>query len=132
MIPNITKLTNEIARNIRESALLGALAVNAFHGYKEDDISENQAYRLYGKKWIDDRKERGQLHFQRVGATSKSAKYYSRFEIESLKRAEKYIRECVLPDLAGNVKEDKKQKKKAEYNAKTDTDSLGYILFFLD
>lgn len=114
MIPNITKLTNDIARNIRENAILGALAVNAFHGYKEDDVSENQAYLEYGKKWINDRRERGQLHFSRVGCTTRSKKIYSRFEIESLKRAEKHIRECILPDLADETEKDNKQKQKTK------------------
>lgn len=80
-----------MAESIREGAMLGAMAQNAMHGYVDDDISEIQAFKRYGKAWIKDRTERGQLHFSRVGGAKKSTKNYSIFEIETLKRAEKEI-----------------------------------------
>jgi hypothetical protein len=88
---NTRELVNRMAESIREGAMLGAMAQNAMHGYVEDDISEIQAFKKYGKAWIKDRTERGQLHYSRVGGTKKSTKNYSIFEIETLKRAEKEI-----------------------------------------
>jgi hypothetical protein len=75
---------------ICQSAALGVRAACALQGRKEDDISERKAIELYGKAWLKDRTKRGLLHFNRVGATERSSKVYSIFEIESLKIAEKY------------------------------------------
>lgn len=91
MLPNAREFVNRMAESIREGAILGAMANNAIHGYIEDDISELQAFKRYGKAWIKDRTERGQLRFSRVGGAKKSTKNYSIFEIETLKRAEKEI-----------------------------------------
>ena len=88
---NTRELVNRMAESIREGAMLGAMANNAMHGYVEDDISEIQAFKKYGKAWIKDRTNRGQLHFSRIGCAKKSTKNYSIFQIESLKRAEKKI-----------------------------------------
>ena len=74
-----------------EQATLNAYAVLAVLGRKEDDISEREAFSLYDRGWVMDRTKRGMIHFSRKGATSKSAKVYSRFEIEALKRAEKHV-----------------------------------------
>lgn len=93
MLPNITDTVNKMAESIREGAILGGLANNAIHGYAADDISEAQAYKKYGKSWIQDRVWRGQLHFSRIGKGTTSTKNYSVFEIETLKRAEKCIEE---------------------------------------
>ena len=78
---------------VMEQAVLTAYAVLAVLGRKEDELSANEAYRLYDRGWVIDRTNRGMLHFARKGATSKSAKVYSRFEIEALKRAEKHLNE---------------------------------------
>lgn len=78
---------------IKETAILNAYAVVAVLGMKEDDISENEAKRLYGKGWIKSRTEVGLLHYSRNGPSVVSTKIYSRFEIEALKRAEKHIAE---------------------------------------
>lgn len=88
---NTRELVNRMAESIREGAMLGAMAQNAMHGYVEDDISEIQAFKKYGKAWIKDRTERGLLHYSRVGGAKKSTKNYSIFEIETLKRAEKEV-----------------------------------------
>lgn len=93
MTPNIIEITNKMVESIREGAILGGLANSAIHGYKGDDISEIQAFKRYGKAWIQDRVERGQIHFSRIAKGSKSTKNYSVFEIETLKRAEKCIEE---------------------------------------
>lgn len=90
---NYKKDTEDLVRSIRENAFLGALAINAAYGRKEDDVSEIQACKEYGYGWVRDRLERGMIHFNRVGGTKKSTKYFSRFEIETLKRAEKKISE---------------------------------------
>lgn len=93
MLPNITDSVNKMAASIREGAILGGLANNAIHGYASDDISELQAFKKYGKSWIQDRAWRGQLHFSRIAHGKTSTKNYSIFEIETLKRAEKCIEE---------------------------------------
>lgn len=76
---------------IAEDAILNAYAMAAILGYKEDDLSEREAFSLYGKAWIKDRTRRGLISFERNGALETSAKVYSRFEIECLKRAEKRL-----------------------------------------
>lgn len=78
-----------------EFAMLIAYAVVAIQGKKEDDISEHEARELYGRQWITDRTQRGMIHFTRNGATEKSAKMYSRLEIEAQKLTEKGILEYV-------------------------------------
>lgn len=76
---------------IMSDAILVAYAVTAILGRKEDDISEHEARKIYDSGWLKDRTNRGLLHFSRKGNTKCSAKIYSRFEIESLKRAEKHV-----------------------------------------
>lgn len=100
VIPDIQEMVRRMTMSIREGALLGILADNAVHGYVDDDISEVQAFKKYGKAWIRDRTNRGELHFSRVGAAQKSTKNYSIFEIETLKRAEKCIEEMFQVALA--------------------------------
>lgn len=84
---------------IMEDAMLTAYAVIAVLGYKEDDLSEREAFELYGRAWVKDRTRRGQLRFERHGEKELSPKVYSRFEIESLKRAEKNISESYMRAL---------------------------------
>ena len=87
------ELVRQFADNIREASILGALAFPAIHGLKEDDVSENDAYKRYGRAWVMKRVKDNQIHFSRIGSGEKSTKYYSVFEIETLKRAEKRISE---------------------------------------
>lgn len=93
---DVYKATCREKSNIMEDATLVAYAVVAILGRKEDEISEREAKQLYDAGWLKDRTARKLLHFSRKGATSKSAKIYSRFEIESLKRAEKNIEKSFL------------------------------------
>lgn len=90
---NMNWLARKVASDIREGALLGALAYNAVHGKVEDDISEVQAYKKYGKAWVQNEVRLGNLHFVRIGPAAKSTKLYSVFEIETLKRAQKMIQQ---------------------------------------
>ena len=83
----------ELIRSINEQAFLNALAYDAWHGYKSDDVSLNEAYELYGKAWIKDRISRGLLNKTRTGSKANSTIILSRYEIECLKRAEKLIEE---------------------------------------
>ena len=78
---------------VRESSVLAALAYGAIHGEKSDDVSQNEAYKQYGKAWIKDRLNRGYLHSIRVGKGTTATILFSRFEIEALKRAEKYVKD---------------------------------------
>lgn len=91
---NAYELSQQEQSRIMEQATLNAYAVLAVLGRKEDDISEREAFSLYDRGWVMDRTKRGMIHFSRKGETSKSAKVYSRFEIESLKRAEKHLQEA--------------------------------------
>mgnify|MGYP006988928894 CR=1 FL=1 len=91
---DIFQLTKVEKSKVMADAVLIAYAVMAIQGRVEDEVSANEAYRLYDRGWIKDRTKRGLLHFTRKGATDKSAKIYSRFEIESLKRAEKSVTEA--------------------------------------
>ena len=79
--------------DIQEMAIMNAYAVVAILGLKEDEISEKRARELYGRGWIDTRTKAGLLHYTRKGETIRSPKVYSRFEIETLKRAEKHVEE---------------------------------------
>ena len=81
---------------IAEDAILNAYALAAVLGYKEDDLSEREAFSLYGKAWVKDRTRIGMISFERNGALETYSKVYSRFEIECLKRAEKRITDSYL------------------------------------
>lgn len=91
MIIDTSELVRSFVHDIQVGAILGALALQAIEGRKEDELSENDAYKRYGKAWIKNHVAIGQLHFTRVGPGETSTKFYSRFEIETLKRAEKHI-----------------------------------------
>lgn len=88
---NTSALLEKVASNIREGAILGALAANAIHGYAEDDITQREAFRRYGEAWVKNSVRQGLLHPVRIGAEKRSAKHYSVFAIETLKRAQKHI-----------------------------------------
>lgn len=91
MIQNSNKQVIAEKQAIMEQAMLNAMAFAAMTGSTKDEISEKQAWKLYGKAWVQDRTERGWINFIRNGKHNKSTKVYSRFEIESQKRAEKKI-----------------------------------------
>lgn len=91
MIPDTRELVVSFVREIRIGAVLGALALQAIQGDRSDEVSENDAYKRYGKAWIKKRVECNMIHFARVGSGKSSTKFYSVFEIETLKRAEKHL-----------------------------------------
>lgn len=93
MIPDTRTLIQQFAQDIREASILGALALQAIEGRREDEVSENDAYKRYGKAWIKNHVAIGQLHFTRVGPGETSTKFYSVFEIVTLKMAEKRLTE---------------------------------------
>lgn len=92
--------TYEMAKAEKErvmsDAVLIAYAVVAIQGRVEDEVSQSEAYRLYDRGWVKDRTKRGMLHFSRKGANGNSARIYSRFEIEALKRAEKRVEQAYI------------------------------------
>lgn len=102
---------------IMEDAVLSAYAMIAVLGQKEDDLSEREAFEIYGRAWVKDRTRRGQLRFERHGEKELSPKVYSRFEIECLKRAEKHISQSYI-DAVNKVEE---MKKRIESNARART-----------
>lgn len=91
MIPNTKEMVKSFVHDIRTGAILGALALQAMQGSRADEVSENDAFKTYGKAWIKSRLAEGSIHFSRIGSGKKSTKYYSVFEIETLKRAEKHL-----------------------------------------
>lgn len=91
MIPDTRTLVQQFAQDIREAAVLAAFALQAIEGRREDEVSENDAYKRYGKAWVKSRLAEGSIHFSRIGSGQKSTKYYSVFEIETLKRVEKHL-----------------------------------------
>lgn len=93
---NAAQMVKNEQNRIKQEAITIAYAVVALLGRKEDDISENEAFKKYGKKWIQSRTESGMIHFNRIGNSKVSAKYYSVFEIETLKRAEKNIHDKII------------------------------------
>ena len=101
---NTYEMAKAEKERVMSDAVLIAYAVVAIQGRVEDEVSQNEAYRLYDRGWIKDRTKRGLLHFSRKGATDKSARIYSRFEIEALKRAEKRV-EMAFIDAERKTKE---------------------------
>ena len=91
MIPDTKTLVQQFAQDIREAAVLAAFALQAIEGRREDEVSENDAYKRYGKAWVKSHVAIGQLHFTRVGPGETSTKVYSVFEIVTLKMAEKRL-----------------------------------------
>ncbi len=88
---NTTEQVCYAAQQMREQAILNAYAVIAILGLQGDDLAEREAFARYGRAWVKDRVKSGQLHYSRIGKDVRSAKMYSRFEIETLRRAEKKI-----------------------------------------
>lgn len=89
-IPDATQIAKRMAHERqKEDFYLLALAGAAMNGDKSDEISEYQARKKYGKVWLEDRLQRGLIHFSRVGSGIKSTKYYSVYEIEVQKLTEK-------------------------------------------
>ena len=91
MIPNTKEMVKSFVHDIQVGAILGAMAMQAIQGSRADEVSENDAFKTYGKAWIKSRLAEGSIHFSRIGSGKKSTKYYSVFEIETLKRAEKHL-----------------------------------------
>ena len=91
LLPDSKLMTMQFADEIREAAILGALALKAIDGDKDDNISENVAYERYGKAWVVKRVREGQIRFRRIGSGKTSTKVYSVFEIVTLIRAEKHL-----------------------------------------
>lgn len=91
MIIDTSELVMSFVREIRIGAVLGALALQAIQGDRSDEVSENDAYKRYGKARIKKHVECNMIHFARVGSGKSSTKFYSVFEIETLKRAEKHL-----------------------------------------
>ena len=54
---------------------------------QEDELSTNEAYRIYGRAWIERWTERGQLHTQFHG----NRKNYSRAECERVRAKENAV-----------------------------------------
>jgi len=91
---NTYEMAKAEKERVMSDAVLIAYAVVAIQGRVEDEVSQSEAYRLYDRGWVKDRTKRGMLHFSRKGENDNSARIYSRFEIEALKRAEKRVEQA--------------------------------------
>ena len=76
--------------------LLAAAIVKRMQPSK-DEITQREAYRRYGKKWINDATEQKLLHTRRKGDALNSPVIYSLTEILALQESEK--------QMVANVKE---------------------------
>lgn len=74
----------EIIDQVPEFARLVALELKRNMTPQEDEISTNEAYKIYGRAWVERWTERGQLHPQYHG----NRKHYSVAECERVKAKE--------------------------------------------
>lgn len=74
----------EIIDQVPEFARLVALEINRIQTPQEDMISQNEAWKIYGRAWIKRYLDRGQLHITFHG----NKMMYSKAEIERVKAKE--------------------------------------------
>jgi hypothetical protein len=74
-----------IAENLRDVLKPMVAMIVAQVSPKEDYLSKNKAYELYGRRWIDGHIRRGNLNVRYVG----SSRQLSKVDIELLIAAEK-------------------------------------------
>lgn len=82
----------EIIDQVPEFARLVALEIRRNMDPHQDEISTNEAYRRYGRSWVEKWTSLDQLHPQNHG----SKKIYSVAEIERVKAKENEIARLVL------------------------------------
>lgn len=76
------------ADEIRRYAEIGARLVLKELKPLSDELSIRQAYNLYGRRWITQQMEKGNLKGHRKGAAQNSPIILSRVDIECLREAE--------------------------------------------
>ena len=82
----------QIIDDIPEFSRLIALEIKRNLEPEEDELSQNEAHKTYGRRWIEKWVERGQLHPQYHGAK----KMYSRSEIERVKAKENITAKLII------------------------------------
>ena len=75
----------ERADRLEKDALLIASAIIKLTSPAKDDVSENQAMKDYGGRWLRKMKRLGLAEFHRVGGKN----VYSRLQLNSLREAER-------------------------------------------
>lgn len=78
IIPIVVMSALEIIDQVPEFARLVALELRRFEAPHKDAITTNNAYKIYGRGWIEKHTERGHLHPVYHG----NRKFYSKAEIE--------------------------------------------------
>ena len=81
----------EIIDQVPEFARLVALELRRHEAPHKDEISTNEAYKQYGRGWIEKHTERGNLHPKYHG----NRKYYSKAEIERIVAKENAVARVV-------------------------------------
>ena len=81
----------EIIDQVPEFARLVALEIKRNMSPHEDTISTNDAYKMYGRAWVEKHTERGNLHYQFHG----NRKLYSRAECERVVAKENAVARLV-------------------------------------
>lgn len=79
---------HQLKQEIVENTELAAMAVLRLQNPAFDDVKQNEAYEIAGKRWLEFHKKRGNIKPVRRGHAKNSPLYYSRLEIAALKKAE--------------------------------------------
>lgn len=88
--------TLEIIDQVPEFAKLVAMELRKNLSPHEDAISSNEAYKRYGRSWVERHTERGELHPQHHG----NRKNYSIAELERVVAKENAVARLVLKSRA--------------------------------
>ena len=83
-------LSDVMYETMTAADLLAAAIVKRMQPSK-DEITQREAYRRYGKKWINDATEQNLLHTRRKGDALNSPVMYSLTEILALQESEKQV-----------------------------------------
>lgn len=59
---------------------------------KSDDLTQNEAFEMFGQGWIRDCRRRDLIHGKRKGPAKNSPIYYSKAELLAVRNAEKAAR----------------------------------------
>lgn len=83
-------LADTMYETMTAADLLAAAIVKRLQPSK-DEITQREAYRRYGKKWVDNATDKDLLHTRRKGEALNSPVMYSQTEILALRESEKQV-----------------------------------------
>lgn len=88
---------DSIARDYEQVSQLIADAILRRTNPVADEMSENEARKAYGTRWLNDKLDRGLVEFVRRG----NKKIYSRHRLDCLRAAEKEHAGLILKSIKG-------------------------------